>query len=290
MKPQLTIALLCALATSSHAAPLVGETLPIIELANARGQTKSAWQSGRVTVVSFVAFWCDTWKTQSQRLDSARAELRGLPIDWTFISVDGRWSGLANRGKWSDIARGALLDSGSVWTHKLEVSSVPYTLVVDGQGKIRYAAQGIARGAQLRPAISAALSNQAPQNGVLHLAFDDFPSRNPKMDDELLDILRARKIKVSFYGDPARLKNSPAIVARARREGHQIHGVFSSKNKSVVDPFDFKAPGENEILRRTSGAVAANKTLLLRVGVRQTLNVLPRLLDSFQARGLDVGA
>ena len=110
------------------------------------------------------------------------------------------------------------------------------------------------------------------------------------MDDELLDILRARRIKVSFYGDPARLKNSPAIVARARREGHQIRGVFSGKNKSVVDPFDFKAPGENEILRRASGGVAAGKTLLLRVGVRQTINVLPRLLDSLAARGLDVGA
>ena len=290
MKPYFTLALLYALATSSHAAPLVGETLPKIELANARGQTKSAWQSGRVTVVSFVAFWCDTWKPQSQRLDSARAELRGLPIDWTFISVDGRWSGLANRGNWSDIARGALLDSGSVWTHKLEVSSVPYTLVVDGNGTIRYSAQGIARGAQLRPAIAAALENTAPKRGVLHLAFDDFPSRSAKMDDELLDILRARGIKVSFYGDPARLKNSPAIVARVRREGHQIRGVFSGKNKSVVDPFDFKSPGENEILRRVTGAVAANKTLLLRVGVRQTLNVLPRLLDSLAARGLNVGA
>ena len=290
MKLPLICALLCALATCSHAAPLVGETLPKIELADARGQTKSAWQSGRVTVVSFVAFWCDTWKPQSQRLDSARAELRGLPIDWTFISVDGRWSGLANRGKWSDIARGALLDSGSVWTHKLEVSSVPYTLVVDGNGKIRYAAQGIARGAQLRPAIAAALTGQAPQSGVLHLAFDDFPSRSARMDDELLDILRARRLKISFYGDPARLKNSPAIVARARREGHQIRGVFPSNAKNVVDPFDFKSPGENEILRRVTGAVSPSKTLLLRAGVRQTILVLPRLLNSLQARGLDVGA
>ena len=290
MKFQLTFALLCAFVSCSHGAPIAGETFPQIELADARGQTKSAWQPGRVTVVSFVAFWCDTWKPQSQRLDSARAELRGLPINWTFISVDGRWSGLANRGKWSDIARGALLDSGSVWTHKLEVSSVPYTLVVDGNGAIRYAAQGIARGAQLRPAIAAALSNQAPQSGVLHLAFDDFPSRNARMDDELLDILRARKLKVSFYGAPSRLQNSPAIVARARREGHIIHGTFSSQGKSVVDPFDFKSPGENEILRRATGAVAPGKTLLLRAGVRQTINVLPRLLNSLGARGLNVGA
>ena len=288
MKIQLTLALLCALATCSHGAPVVGEKLPPIELANARGQTKPAWQSGRVTVISFVAFWCDTWKPQSQRLDSARAELRGLPIDWTFISVDGRWSGLAEDKKWSDIARGALLDSGSRWTRKLEVSSVPYTLVVDGGGTVRYAAQGIARGAQLRPAISSALSKSAPTGGVLHLAFDDFPSRSAHMDDELLDILRARGLKVGFYGDPARLKNSPAIVARARREGHQIHDVFSSQNKSVVDPFDFKSPGENEILRRATGAVAANKTLILRVGVRQTINVLPRLLDSLRARQLEV--
>ena len=287
MKPTLLI-LLLAFATDAHAAPIVGETLPDIALANARGQTKHAWKSGRVTVVSFVAFWCDTWKPQSQRLDSARAELRGLPLDWTFISVDGRWSGVTAQGQWSDIARDALLDSGSRWTHKLEVSSVPYTMVIDGNGTIRYAAQGIARGAQLRPAIRAALANDAPTRGALHLAFDDFPSRDPKMDDELLDILRARGLKVSFYSAPARSKNAPAIVARARREGHQINGVFSSQGKSIVDPFDFKSPGENEILRRVTGGIAPGKTLLLRAGVRQTLNVLPRLLDSLKARSLEV--
>lgn len=279
--------ILALFASAACAAPIPGEKFPPFQLANARGQTRRAWQPNRVTVISFVAFWCDTWKPQSQRLDAARAELRGLPLDWTFISVDGRWSAKTADAKWSDIAKGALLDSGSRWTHRLEVTSVPYTLVVDGNGTICYAAQGIARGAQLRPAIQTALGG-ANERGALHLAFDDFPSRDPKQDDALLDILRARGLKVSFYGAPSRRKLSPAIVNRARREGHLLRGVFPVHQSNVVDPFDFKAPGENEILRRVAGGVGPNKTLLLRAGVRQTLNVLPRLLDSLRARGLDV--
>ena len=280
--------LLLLFTASAQAAPLPGETLPQIQLANARGQTRRAWQPRRVTVISWVAFWCDTWKTQSQRLDSARAELRGLPLDWTFISVDGRWSGKTGDGRWSDIARQALLDGGSRWTHQLEISAVPYTLVVDGEGRIFYAAQGIARGAQLRPAIRSALSGALPQ-GALHLAFDDFPSRDPKLDDALLDILRARGLRASFYGTAARVGSSPVIAARARREGHRLRGVFPANAPNVTDPFDFKAPGEAELLRRIAGGVGPGKTLLLRAGARQTLAVLPRVLDSLRARGLDIG-
>lgn len=283
------LAALLMISSLTQAAPLAGENLPNIELATAGGKTRRAWQPGRVTVISFCAFWCDTWKEQSRRLDSSRRDLRGLPVDWTMISVDGRWSARAQDGAWSDIARHSLLDAGSRWTHKLDVISVPYTLVVDGRGKILFSAQGIVRASQVRAAARLGSGSAAPQNGAVHLAFDDFPSKNPVLDDALLDILRARGLKVSFYGSKARRQSSPAITQRAAREGHVLGRVFNSRRQpNLIDPFDFKVVGENELLRRTSGALVPGKTLILRAGVRDTLQILPRLLDGARARGLQI--
>ncbi|RYG75307.1 redoxin domain-containing protein [bacterium] len=273
---------------TSGAAPIPGEKLPPIELATSKGITRSAWLKGRVTVISFCAFWCDTWKEQSRRLDSSRQALQGLPVDWTMISVDGRWSTKSVDGKWSDIARDALLDAGSQWTHRLDVISVPYTLVVDGKGELLFATQGIARGEQLRSAVRVGLGISSPVKGNVHLAIDDFPSRSPHFDDALLDILRARGIKATFYGSVARRQGSPAIVKRAAREGHKLRLKLPATTTNIIDPFDFKVVGENELLRRITGSLRPGKTLLIRSGVRDSVEILPRLLDSAQAQGLTI--
>ncbi|WP_123580763.1 polysaccharide deacetylase family protein [Abditibacterium utsteinense] len=275
-------------ARGANAAPLPGENLPNLELATAAGNTRRAWQPGHVTVISFCAFWCDTWKEQSRRLDSSRQALRGLPVDWTMISVDGRWSAKARDGAWSDVARNALLDTGSRWTHRLDVTSVPYTLVVDGAGKILFTAQGIARADQLRGAVRLGLSAAPTQSETVHLAFDDFPSKNSALDDALLDILRARGLKAIFYGSPARRASSAEIASRAAREGHVLKGAFNYSQANLVDPFDFKLVGENELLRRISGALKGGKTLVLRAGVRDTVQILPRLLSGIGARGIQI--
>jgi hypothetical protein len=274
---------------NAAAAPIAGENLPDIQLMTSGGKVRRAWKPNRITVISFCAFWCDTWKDQSLRLDSSRKALQGLPIDWTMISVDGRWNDKSHEGEWSDIARDALLDTGSRWTHQLDVVSVPYTLVVNGNGKILFATQGIAREAQLRPAIRAGLAPTPTQVGTIHLAFDDFPSRNAKLDDALLDIFRSRGLKVAFYGSMQRQKSSPAIVARAKQEGHMVNETFDYSRKGIVDPFDFKLVGENELMRRITGSLSAGKTLVLRAGVQESIRVLPRLLNSIEARGLEVG-
>lgn len=277
---------------TSQTAPLPGEKLPSIELTTANGQTRRAWQKGRVTVISFCAFWCDTWKPQSRRLDALRGSLRGLPVDWTMISVDGRWSAKAGGGDrdgaWSDIARGALLDAGSRFTHRLDVTSVPYTLVVDGQGTILLATQGIARTEPLLAAVRVGLGMAPIANGVVHLAIDDFPSRDARLDDALLDILRARGLKATFYGSKARRESSPAITLRCKREGHTLRSAFPTSQPNVIDAFDFKRAGENELLRRITGSLKAGKTLVIRAGVRDTIQILPRLLDGARARGLKI--
>ena len=55
------------------------------------------WKPGRLTVLSFCAFWCDTWKEQTARLAVTTHALQGMPVDCLTISVAGRWAELSER-------------------------------------------------------------------------------------------------------------------------------------------------------------------------------------------------
>lgn len=269
------------------AAPMPGDQLPSISLTSASGGTKPIWNKGHITIVAFCAFWCDTWKEQSRRMTESQNALRGLPVQWTMVSVDGRWADKSREKSWGQIARDARLDTGGRWTNKLGIHSVPTTLVVDASGRVCYSAQGIARSQTLLQVVRGLVSGKsaAPSSAPLRLVFDDFPSNNAHLDDSLLDALRAANIRATFCGDIKRRRSSPAIVRRARMEGHILRESFGAPPRGIVDPFDWKRPGEDEMCRRVLCAVAPGKTVLLHAGVRETVEALPNLLNSLIKRG-----
>ncbi len=280
--------LLILTTTPTFAAPAPGDTLPSLSLTSANGGTRPLWTPGKITIVSFCAFWCDTWKEQSQRMTSAQNQTRGLPVEWKIVSVDGRWSDKSREPGWNALARTALLDTGGRVTDRLKIHAVPTTLVVNGNGRVVLALQGIARSQEVLKVVRAELNGDQPnaQGAPMRLVFDDFPSRDAKMDDRLLDILRARGVKAKLCGSNERHQSSPALVQRARREGHELSAPFVSKGRGVVDPFDWKRPGRDELLRRVLNGSAPGRTLVLHAGVSDTLAVLPQLLDSLRKRGL----
>lgn len=269
------------------AAPMPGDQLPSISLTSASGGTRPVWNKGHITVVAFCAFWCDTWKEQSRRMTDSQSALRGLPVMWTMISVDGRWADKSREKSWGQIARDARLDTGGRWTNQLGIHSVPTTLVVDGEGRVRYSAQGIARSQVLLQIVRGLVSGKSAASSAapLRLVFDDFPSNNAHLDDILLDTLRALNLRATFCGSIKRRQSSPTITRRARQEGHMVQGAFGAAPRGVVDPFDWKRPGEEEMCRRVLCAVAPGKTILLHAGVRETVQALPGLLRSLIQRG-----
>src|SRR4028119_1215826 len=143
----LLVLLLTAFISEEEAlsAPVPGDRLPSIVLTSKAGGSKPVWNKGHITIVAFCAFWCDTWKEQDRRMTAAREALRGMPVTWTMVSVDGRWADKGRGGSQDNIARSALLDVGGHWTNRLGIRSVPTTLVIDADGQVRYAGQGIAR-------------------------------------------------------------------------------------------------------------------------------------------------
>jgi peptidoglycan/xylan/chitin deacetylase (PgdA/CDA1 family) len=237
------------------AGPHPGERIAPFSLATSDGGTRN-WQPGKVTVLSFCAFWCDTWKEQNSRLTAARRALQGMPVEFLMISVDGRWAELG-RDKITDKV---LLDAGEKLAASLGINSVPYTMVVDAQGQVAYAEQGIIRSAALQQAIRGALANRATRReNVIYLTFNNFPSPDAQreLDDKLLDVLRAHKVKATFFCIGSRLASRKAVVQRALREGHILQ----------VNAWDRQMPQPH--LDRCA------QTLLEITGVKPTLSCRP---------------
>jgi peptidoglycan-N-acetylglucosamine deacetylase len=257
----LALLLLLAFAVRAGAAPVKGDRLEALTLAMPEGE-RFEWRPGRVTVLSFCAFWCDTWKEQSRRLEATRKAVSGSPVDFLTLSIDGRW---AERGR-EKVPGRLLLDPGGTLTRRLEVTTVPYTLVLDERGEVRLAAQGIVRGAELQEAVRALLNGEEPAAApVVFLTFDDFPA-GPQ-DEELLDLLRARKVRATFFCLGRNAEAHPDLVRRAAREGHslQLHSwdhsaaapqlercVRTLERIAGTRPVLYRPPGSSEILRITS--------------------------------------
>jgi len=317
MTSRFALLLLLALAGDVKAAPGPGDSVAPFTLRTLASQPFE-WRPGRVTVVTCCAFWCDTWKTQLPRVTEAEKSLRGLPVDFLTVSVDGRWT---EKGK-SASAGQMLGDAGGRWTSSVGIDRVPYTFVVDGHGVVAFAAYGTLRTQELIDKIRDTL-NGKPSGGVVYLTFDDFPAKSG--NDELLDVLRAEGVSASFFCICSKVGAYGSVCRRAVREGHalQIHSwdhdsdrpelsrceaalaafgadptlyrppgsekllkvAGGSLQAPIVDPYDFARPGASELARRVSLKVRSGSIIQLHAGVAETRAALPGIIASLRQRG-----
>jgi peptidoglycan/xylan/chitin deacetylase (PgdA/CDA1 family) len=303
-------------ASQALAAPEPGDSLAPFTVRTAQGAPYH-WQPGKVAVVSFCAFWCNTWKQQLPRLAEARNTLKGLPVEFLQISVDGRW--MEKAAKAPDRV---LADPGAKWSSSIGIDRVPYTFVVDATGRIRWAGFGIVRSADVVRETRSAL--EPLKGGVVYLTFDDFPSRAG--DQELLDVLRAQGVHATFFCICQKLADHAAVVRRAVREGQslQMHSwahdgdrpeldrcraalkaltgvepklyrppgserVFGPNGKPLkhpaADPYDYASPAPAELVRRVALLVKPGAVIQLHAGMPNTLKALPDIVANLRKRG-----
>jgi peptidoglycan/xylan/chitin deacetylase (PgdA/CDA1 family) len=322
----LVLAVLLVVGTvPSAAGPVPGDRLASFSLPKQSGGVFE-WRPGRVTVMSFCAFWCSTWKEQSRRLAEAGKALGGLPVDFVTISIDGRWSEVG-AGK---ISGTVLLDPGRSLSGPLAIEKIPYTVVVDTDGRVHYAAHGITRSQVIEQMVRECVVGDAPDiTGPIYLTFDDFPSKDKELDYRLLDVLRKEDVHATFFCICSRVEESGDIVRRAAREGHTLqshswdHQAANPKldrcakaikdtvgveptlyrppgssqclriggkemSNPVVNPYDFARPGTGEITRRVLLAVKPGGVVLLHAGVSETIDSLPGIIKSLMGRGFSL--
>lgn len=254
-----------------------GDSLPPFTLLPFRGDRAISYQPGRVTVVSFCALWCETWREQSARLRAIRRNLTGLPITYLAISVDGRWAERFADGNAADTD--VLLDSGGQISRTLGIRAVPWTFIVDTRGIVQFARQGILRVEEMEPLLRRLVTgkpaDETDRSGPVFLTFDDFPTVRDgepiSEDEELLDILRAARAPATFFCIGEHLLERPgaSIVRRAAREGHslQIHSWSHDANRpdlprcirTLADltgkaPRLYRPPGSSELLNAETRA------------------------------------
>ena len=310
------IPLLAALAL---APPVPGSRLDPFDLRTLEG-VPYRWRPGRTTVLSFCAFWCDTWKDQLPRVREALRTTRGLPVEYATISVDGRWTERAKAA-----AAGTMLgDPGGAWSHAVGIDRVPYTLVVAPSGRVAWTAYGTVRTVELVDAVRESVADRAPAGGRLYLTFDDFPA--DRLSDELLDVLRAEGAKATLFCVGSKARALGEILRRAVREGHALAiGAWSPDGDRpelarcvaalrdasgrtpdlvrppgseklltltggalafpVDDPYDATRPGVDELVRRVLMRVKPNAVIQLHAGVEDTVRALPEIIRNLRERG-----
>lgn len=300
-----------------NGAPVIGDRLEPFTIQTREGQPYS-WAPKRATVISFCAFWCDTWKDQLPRVREAQSALSGLPIDFLTVSVDGRWS---EKGLAAAVGKN-LSDPAEKWTSRIGIDRVPYTLFVDSGGIVRWASFGVVRSQDLVKAVRASAVPRV--SGTVYLTFDDFPSE--KGSDELLDALRAAKVPATFFCVCSRVNRFSAIMRRTVREGHRLaihawnhdetnpdlplcesalsafgpapdlyrppgsESIFTLARKviplHVSDPYDYKRPGAQELVRRISHEIQSGGVVQLHAGVQDTIDAIPEIVSKLRQRGM----
>lgn len=277
------------------------------------------WKPGKVTVVSFCAYWCDTWKQEIPRLEAAKNATNGLPVDFITVSVDGRWVEKSQNSRSLPL----WLDDGGEWCRAHAVDRVPTTVVLDKTGEIRYVSGAVNRSQDVLDAVHQAMEPKA-NSGVIYLTFDDFPS--PGGSDDLLDALRATNVKATLFCIGSRIEPQNRLLRRARDEGMslQCHSwdhdaaypqlercreafqrvlglepqlyrapghetIVGAPRHPVIDPFDYQRPAKTELLRRVLSSVRDGAVIQFHAGVTVTLEALPDIVANLRKRGFQFG-
>jgi peroxiredoxin len=138
----LSLAALAASASVTPQAPAPDFTLKSAEGRNLRLQE----QRGQVVLVNFWASWCGPCKVEMPHLNKLHDKYRASGVTLLGVNIDDdARHGAATAAKWG-IRFPVLLDADKRVTRLYDLGSMPATVLIDRDGKVRYLHRGYREG------------------------------------------------------------------------------------------------------------------------------------------------
>jgi peroxiredoxin len=141
------LAILAALAPEAKGAerngPPVGQAAPAFSLPDTHGEQHALSEfGGRITVLNFWAFWCDTWKAELPSLRELANRQDELGFRLAAVSVDGSRYPEFQRLTHDSFPFPMMMDVGGKVSRQYAIGHVPTVVVIDPAGVVRYTHYG----------------------------------------------------------------------------------------------------------------------------------------------------
>ncbi|MFG6459423.1 TlpA disulfide reductase family protein [Roseateles sp. BYS96W] len=141
----LTGVLLATLAGVCAAAPAA--TAPDFTLRTTDGKNlRLAEQRGRVVLVNFWATWCAPCRQEMPLLNQLYQKYQGSGFTLLGVNVDEDSRNAINVATKLGVSFPVLLDADKAVSKRYDLSSMPSTLLIDRDGKVRYVHRGYQAG------------------------------------------------------------------------------------------------------------------------------------------------
>ncbi len=141
----LTGVLLATLAGVCAAAPAAAA--PDFTLRTADGKNlRLAEQRGRVVLVNFWATWCAPCRQEMPLLNQLYQKYQGSGFTLLGVNVDEDSRNAINLATKLGVSFPVLLDADKAVSKRYDLSSMPSTLLIDRDGKVRYVHRGYQAG------------------------------------------------------------------------------------------------------------------------------------------------
>lgn len=150
MKKILTFAIVCLLGCSAFAQ----EALPTTAIKDFKGKSvafNEAITPGKVTLISFWANWCVPCKKEIKAIRDNLKDWQGeIDFDYVTISIDDSRS-IAKARSYAK-SQGwdfpSYLDPNSDLKRAMNFQNIPYTIIIDKEGKVAYRHSGFSEGGE----------------------------------------------------------------------------------------------------------------------------------------------
>jgi hypothetical protein len=121
----------------------------------------------RLTILTFVAFWCDTYKSVMEGYTHLQQELQGAPLDYMLLFIDRRSMDLAlplvREQQQKNGTMAIYYDGAERLKDLYDIDSVPLVTIIDRSGRVAYVSRGYPSHRVLRNVIYELQKNGIPE-------------------------------------------------------------------------------------------------------------------------------